>query len=330
MPIVHYLNVQEGDCSIIEHHSGHISVIDVCNARKQNILLEELMASEAIKERGVLGNFNQKKYPVNPITYLKGRGITSVFRFIASHPDMDHLDGIELFFKTFNPANFWDTDNREEKNFELEEAKYKEEDWTFYKKLRDENPQARPRRLTLYSGAAGKYYNEDGNGQSGGDGLQILAPTPELVSAANKADNYNDCSYVIMYRTRGHRIMFAGDSHDNTWQYVLEKYETKVKDIDLLIAPHHGRSSKRSYEFLDLLKPKMTFFGNAKSEHLAYSAWSYRNLPYITNNQAGSMIVNAEADPMELYVTHEKFANSMNPSTFRSRTFNAYYLGEID
>ena len=33
MPIVHYLNVKEGDCSIIQHGSGRISVIDVCNAR---------------------------------------------------------------------------------------------------------------------------------------------------------------------------------------------------------------------------------------------------------------------------------------------------------
>ena len=33
MSIVHYLNVKEGDCSIIKHGSGHTSVIDICNAR---------------------------------------------------------------------------------------------------------------------------------------------------------------------------------------------------------------------------------------------------------------------------------------------------------
>ena len=32
MATIHFLNVKEGDCSIIEHNSGHKTVIDVCNA----------------------------------------------------------------------------------------------------------------------------------------------------------------------------------------------------------------------------------------------------------------------------------------------------------
>src|SRR5712692_3218454 len=111
MPTIHYLNLLAGDCSVITHHSRHVTVIDVCNAKDESPLLEKVMALRAAEERGVMGNFNQKKYPVNPISYIKSHGITSVFRFIATHPDMDHLDGLKLFFQTFNPTNFWDTDN---------------------------------------------------------------------------------------------------------------------------------------------------------------------------------------------------------------------------
>lgn len=35
MPVVHYLNVKDGDCSIIQHALGNVSVIDICNARKE-------------------------------------------------------------------------------------------------------------------------------------------------------------------------------------------------------------------------------------------------------------------------------------------------------
>jgi|SRR5579884_962950 beta-lactamase superfamily II metal-dependent hydrolase len=328
MPTIHYLNVRKGDCSLIEHASGHATVIDVCNAQKEDAVLEKVMASLASEERGVSGNFNQKKYPVNPISYLKKHGITSVFRFIATHPDMDHLDGIEVFFDTYSPANFWDTDNQEEKKFE-DKSEYSEDDWLFYKKLRDTSPEHDPKRLTLYSGATGQYYNEDENGKGGGDGLHILAPTRELVSAANEANDYNDCSYVLLYKTHNHRIVFAGDSHDETWEHILGEHKSDVTNIDLLIAPHHGRASKRSYEFLDVLKPKMTFFGNANSEHLAYSAWNYRKLPFVTNNQAGCMIVDAAVHPMDLYVTHEKFARANNSSTFYSNAFKGYYYGQI-
>ena len=32
MSTIHFLNVKEGDCSVIEHNSGRVTVIDVCNA----------------------------------------------------------------------------------------------------------------------------------------------------------------------------------------------------------------------------------------------------------------------------------------------------------
>src|SRR5579863_10671154 len=94
-PTLHFLNVGEGDCSIIQHGSGHVSVIDVCRARIENLQeMQKGLSSLRAAERGIYGNFNQKRHPVNPIAYMATRGISSVFRFILSHPDMYHLNGI--------------------------------------------------------------------------------------------------------------------------------------------------------------------------------------------------------------------------------------------
>jgi beta-lactamase superfamily II metal-dependent hydrolase len=325
MATLHFLNVKQGDCSIIRHNSGNITVIDVCNAGPEQRLVEALKTQSAKAEKGVSGNFNQKKYPVNPVAYLRKLDITSIFRFIATHPDMDHVDGIKYLFEQFNPLNFWDTDNNAEKDFP-EGSAFNEEDWKFYKKLRDGNPGTDPKRLTLYAGASGKYFNVAQDGSSGGDGLYVLAPTKTLVSDANDCDDHNDCSYVILYRTNRYRIVFGGDSHDKTWGHILKNHKSDVENIDLLIAPHHGRDSDRDYSFLDILKPKMTFFGNANSEHLAYDKWNSRKLPFITNNQAGSMIVDAGYDDaLRIYVTHEQFAKKVNPNTFYSTDLDAYY-----
>jgi competence protein ComEC len=330
MPTIHFLNVKEGDCSVIQHNSGHVSVIDVCNAKQVQLILEALQGQLATTERGISGNFQQKNYPVNPISYLRGHGITNVFRYIQTHPDMDHMDGIKLFFQEFNPLNFWDTDNaREISSSSWEGSPYNEDDWSFYRRLRDTKPEQDPRRLALLSGARGKFYNIAGDGSSGGDGISILAPTQELVEASSEDDEYNRCSYVILYRTGDNRIVFGGDSHDDTWNHILEKHQGDVTNIDLLIAPHHGRKSSRSYKFLDNLMPRLTFFGNAPSEHLAYSAWSYRELPFVTNNQANCMVVDAKTTPMTLYVTHEHFARRVNANTYYSSTLKSWYVGEI-
>ena len=211
-----------------------------------------------------------------------------------------------------------------------EGSPYNAEDWKFYKYLRDSRPKSNPICLTNLSGDKGQYWNKNADGTSGGDGIYILAPTQQLVDAANaKDDDYNDCSYVLLYRTGQHSIVFGGDSHDATWEHILTHWRSSVTNIDLLIAPHHGRKSGRSYKFLDVLKPKLTFFGNAPSQHLAYDAWNNRNLPFVTNNQANCMVVDTSMNPMGFYVTNETFAKAVYPQSFYHIDFKAWYVGSI-
>ncbi len=124
MAIIHFLNVLEGDCNIIQHDSGRVTVIDVSNADDGKDTEKEKAVKNSGARKAMYSNmllpagkkdFGQKKIPDNPITYLN-RMMTSnsVFRFIVTHPDMDHLDGIRDFFSAFNVANVWDTANKKE------------------------------------------------------------------------------------------------------------------------------------------------------------------------------------------------------------------------
>ncbi len=332
MPRVHFLNVNDGDCSIIEHISGRVTVIDVsaakapaeavANAAARYRMQESIFKAmrEWSKSAGVYGNFGQSEYPDDPIAYMKDRSLNSVFRFISTHPDMDHLDGLKPFFAEFNPQNFWDTANSKELD-DFDDGRYDPDDWDFYTSLRDGNPQTNPKRLVLYSGATGPYFNQGEGGQGGGDGLHILAPTSELVADANEAGDWNDASYVILYRTGNKRILFSGDSHDATWKHILDNHNADVAGVDVLIAPHHGRDSDRDHSFLDVVKPRLTLFGNAPSEHLAYDEWNSRDLLFVTNNQAGTVIMEVVDDHLDVYVRHEPFARSF----VEERDYDTYY-----
>jgi competence protein ComEC len=330
MGIVHFLNVKSGDCAVIQHATGRISVIDVCNAHEER---------NALRARGLLtadaagrGHFNQKDYPVNPISYLQSHGMIDVFRFILTHADMDHMDGLKAFCTAFPPTNFWDTTNEKEIDFRPG-SPYNEADWRYYKCIRDGKLTNGPKRLVLYAGASGQYYNQGEAADQSGDGLHILAPTRKLMRGANSSDDFNDGCYVILYRSAGGRVLFAGDSHDETWDHILANHADDVQNVDLLIAPHHGRKSGRSYEFLDIVNPALTLFGNANSEHLAYGAWNYRGLPVITNNQAGCVVVDTNANPMAVYVTNLAFAQAwaqeLNTTTYYSERHKAYSIGVI-
>ena len=50
-----------GDCSIIRHSSGHVTVIDVCNAKPPDALVDFSNAYWAQRQRGENGNFQQKR-----------------------------------------------------------------------------------------------------------------------------------------------------------------------------------------------------------------------------------------------------------------------------
>lgn len=324
----HYLNVNDGDCSIIQHNSDRVTVFDCCNAR----LAEPANEAAAILKRmdgafGGLGNFNQKAYPVNPIAYMRSHGIADVFRFILSHPEMDHMDGIKDFFSAFSPVNFWDIDNDCEKDFSGWN-RYREEDWQFYKKLRA--GQVSTERRVYHSGDRARYFNVNEDGTSGADGLHILAPTPALAADAKKCGQYNDGSYVILYKAGGGRVLLCGDIHDKSMDHVIATHSADVANLDLLIAPHHGRDSSRSFDFLNVMRPKMTFFGNASSDHLAYNAWSSRGLPIMTNNQADCMVVETGMPGMPLYVTNENYARRENSSTFYSKPHQAWFVRFIN
>ena len=313
MASVHMLNVAPGDCTIIRHNSGRVTMIDICDGNLEEASeLEKLLAEDArLRPRG---NFRMCKYPTNSISYAERIGITGIFRFILTHPDMDHMDGLDALADTFTLSNFWDTGTRREKPDFSEESPYLETDWERYVRLRDGKEPGVAARVRQ-AGSRFPFGNLAKGRKPGGDGLYILAPDAELVKEANREGDINDGSYVILYRSAGGRILLPGDAHDNTWDYVIETYGTDVADCSFMLAPHHGRDSERSYDFLDHIRPTVTLLGCAPSENIDYDQWRRRNLEYFTANQAGNVVLEIFEDQIDVYVENETWAAAKGADT---------------
>jgi len=263
-----------------------------------------LMVEKALRPRG---DFRMRDYPTNPIDYAESLGIANIHRFILTHPDMDHMDGLDALLDRIGITNFWDTGLvRESPEFGTG-CPYKQEDWDRYEILR-EGTEPGVTTLNNLAGARFAHANLKADGTAGGDGLYILAPNKELVKSAADGGDINDSSYVILYRSPGGRVLIPGDADDATWAFVLEHYPDDVKGCAVLIAPHHGRDSARSYDFLDHFQPKLTLFGNAPSEHMGYSEWRNRGLDFITSNQAGNVVLEPGEECIKVYIENETFA----------------------
>ncbi|MCR5312110.1 MAG: hypothetical protein K6E54_00400 [Bacteroidaceae bacterium] len=317
MAKIHFLNVDEGDCSIIQHDNGKVTMIDICCGN----IVERQPSVDAFSNESansIRGNFNMKAYPTNPVEYIKRWRISSIFRYIQTHPDMDHMDGLKNLADSMPILNFWDTENTKKQSFNEfgKCGRYEQEDWDCYQRLR--KSANNPKSLIFYDGAVEKYFAEDDNGVLSDDYLKILSPTKELIKAAESANDWNDSSYVILYCIHGRKILFCGDAGMETINHLLEKHTADISNLDVLIAPHHGRDSDKDFTFLDVMNPKLTLVGNAKSEHLAYEKWNSRGLKHIQNNQGGNILIDIH-DNGELHVScsNKSFADVYNQEKFK-------------
>ena len=308
MPRVHFVNVAPGDCTIIQHVSKRVTVMDICDGNMKSAALEEskeMAYVYKIAAERVNGNFRMCESRTNPLDYMEKIGVKNVFRFVLSHPDMDHMDGLDALAEKYKVYNFWDSGSRREKP-PFEGGRYKEEDWDRYVAMRDGNNEGTGAKVRQ-AGHRFAYANRTDGDKDGGDGLHILAPTSELVIDADESDDVNDGSYVLLYRSSGGKILLPGDAHDKSFEHIRKNYRKDVAGCAFMLAPHHGRDSNRDYTFLDDIRPTVTLLGCSPSQHIDYRQWSQRGLEYFMSNQAGNVVLDISDKLIEVYVENKNF-----------------------
>jgi beta-lactamase superfamily II metal-dependent hydrolase len=110
-----------------------------------------------------------------------------------------------------------------------------------------------PKRLQPLRGAVGRFWTDDD--------IEILSPTRSLISACDKADVYNDASYVVKV-THGltSRLLAPGDVESKAWNDMIDA-EIQMR-ANVLIASHHGRNSGFHEGAMDLIKPEVVIISS--------------------------------------------------------------------
>jgi beta-lactamase superfamily II metal-dependent hydrolase len=298
----------------VEHPSGRVTVIDINNgtdidpksarelaesfgAGARNIEINEMFG---LKRMRALVEAGYDIELTNPIEYLdeilSGR---SIFRYIQTHPDIDHMRGLTAIERKFSILNFWDTANEKEiTEFQNDSDK---EDWETYQRLRKSTEA--PKTLVVNRGDRRPYfhsYEEDG------DDIQILAPEPSLTAAANDTENHNNHSYVIRVRYGKVDVLLPGDAEDAVWESLVEEYRSDLSTA-VLKASHHGRDSGYHEDAVRHISPEYTIVSvgkkpstDASNKYRKHSGhvWSTRwkgNI-ILTVNPDGSATIDSEYD----------------------------------
>lgn len=246
---VNILNVGAGACTVVRHGaSGHITMVDVNDGTDQRSY--EPTPTEA---------------PLtDPIDWCKANYGNSIFRFILSHPDADHMAGLRrlIFWKELEVTNFWDLPHSRSRT--EEDCKNREAwiDWLTYDSMRkglELEDHEWPKVIQPLRDDQRDYWRDDG--------IHIWSPDKELVDGADQKDLYNDASYVLRFRQDKSSVLVAGDVEEPAWQDMLAVGE--LCHVKVLVASHHGRKSGFSQDAMDAMEPDVVVVSTAKldAEH---------------------------------------------------------------
>ena len=247
---VRFLNVGKGNCTIIESPTSRLSMIDIDNSTIDD------------KERKL----------TDPIEFFVNRYTgKSLFRFILTHPDCDHLSGLNKLLSKVALGNFWDTNNNKEISDDTwDTSPYDKADWDCYLKIRksEDNPKC----LQLYRNATSECCWVE-------DGITVLSPTEGLVTKSNDAkeddeQKYHHLSYVLRLDYKGKRFLFGGDASPDAWDSILKAYGKEGLKSNLLLAPHHGSKNNVHEEALKAIAPDYVVVSVAENVDYDYDFYS--------------------------------------------------------
>jgi competence protein ComEC len=282
---IHFLNVGKGSCSIINFPSRRLSMVDIDNSR--------LEGDDTLTD---------------PVAYLKREYPNmGLFRFILTHPDMDHMSGLHELSQAVAISNFWDTDNS--KSFadsDWENSPYDRADWDAYQRMRATGDH--PRCLRLLQGETSESkccWTQDG--------ICILAPTTKLVQLGNEGDEpeYHHLSYVLRVEHAGTSILFGGDASVEAWDEIKATCDAAALKADIFVAPHHGSPKNVNQAVFKNIAPDFVIVSVATGVEYDYDYYSsLATKGVLSTKHYGTMKMTVKDDGTYLPITVEKNAGT--------------------
>jgi len=290
MSIVKSFSVGDGDMFYIKHNSQSFTVVDCYLTNNKENIVQEIIYESSYKD---------------------------ISRFISTHPDNDHICGLEYLDNKIGIINFYCVKNNATKDDETD-------DFNRYCQLRNSD-----KAFFLYRGCERSWLNK--SNEEKGSGINIEWPITsnkyykKALELAEDGESPNNISIIMNYVIEdGTSFIWMGDLEKDFMENI--KNEISLPKANVLFAPHHGRKTgKVPKKWLEEMNPDIIIIGEAPSEDIDYE-W-YDEYNKITQNSAKDITFECTNKKIHIYVSNDEysvdFLEDDNMNTFTN------YLGTL-
>ena len=294
MSIIKSFSVDDGDTFYIKHGSSNFTIID-CN------LLEDRKV-EIVDEM---------------IAESSGKAIK---RFVSTHPDEDHIRGLSYLDDRMGIPNFYCVENKATEPDETDSFKK-------YCELRDSPSKA----FYLEKGCKRCWMNKDDEVKRyGSSGINVKWPVVanehyrDALDKAAQGQSPNNISPIITYSLEnGVRAIWMGDLESDFMSKI--EGDVSLDEVDILFAPHHGRSSGRPPKsWMEKMNPGLVVIGEADSDTLDY----YKGDAHICQNTAKDMVFDCARGQVHVYASNPYWVKGLDDLKMGSK-YGLGYVGTL-
>ena len=176
------------------------------------------------------------------LPYLLDRGITKIDYMMISHFDSDHIGGL-----------FYIMENLRVDNIIISKQGENSENFKKFIEIMQSNNRGGKNKTNIILVKKGDNIKIDNSSY-----FEILFPEEELIN-----DNIlNNNSIVAKFVSNNFKMLFTGDIEEIAENRLCELYKgTNKLQADIIKVAHHGSKTSSTFNFLELVKPKIALIG---------------------------------------------------------------------
>jgi beta-lactamase superfamily II metal-dependent hydrolase len=288
--IVKSFSTGYGDTYYIRHGSDNFTIID-CRIRDDR---EDIIDEIADQSRD--------------------KGVT---RFISTHPDDDHIKGLQWLDDRLGLRNFYVVKNEAIKPDDTV-------DFERYCELRDSG-----KAFYISRDCSRRWMNERSD-ERGSSGISVIWPDlnneafQEALVAAAEGKSPNNISAILKYSLEdGPTMLWMGDLETNFMERLEHDFEPPK--VDILFAPHHGRSRVPA-SWLSAMDPDLIVLGEAEKQHLEY----YNERDHLRQNTAWDITFDCHAGGAHIYTGNPDYKADFLVDEYMADNEHGTYIGTLD